>query len=213
MPFIVHPDIEAYAEQHTSPEDEVLYRLNRWTHLNMPQPRMIAGAYQGQFLSMLCSMIAPVRALEIGSYVGYSTICIARSLAPQGHLHAIEINDELEAPILRHLQEAGVSDRVSLHIGDAGALLPSMPHDLDFVFLDADKRHSSSHFNLVLPLVRKGGWILVDNVLWSGKVADPDCHDADTLAFRQLNDQLRDDPRIDQILLPLRDGLMLCRKR
>lgn len=210
--IITSPSVAEYAEQHTSEPDQMLYNLERWTHLNMAQPRMIAGAYQGRLLTMLCQMISPSLVLEIGSYVGYSTICLARGLAAEGKVHAVEVDVECEPKILRHLDQAGVSDKVVLHIGDALELVPRMDVAFDLVFVDAGKAYTRECYELALSKLRMGGWLLVDNVLWDGKVADSNHHDNDTERFRQFNDFVQQDARVENILLPLRDGLMLCRK-
>lgn len=209
---VVSPALTDYVEAHTTPPDELLHSLERWTHLNMAQPRMIAGAYQGQLLTMVTQMIRPQRALEIGSYVGYSTICLARGLAPEGVLHAVEVDEECEPKIRRHLAQAGLAHRVRLHIADAQEVVPSLGSEFDFVFVDAGKNHTLQHYQLALSCLRQGGWLLVDNVLWDGKVLLSSFSDQDTLRFRLFNDFVQSDPRVSNILLPLRDGLMLCRK-
>ena len=211
--MIVDEDIIDYAEAHTSPEDDVLYRLNRWSHLSMPQPRMIAGAYQGELLTLFSRMIAPKHIVEIGSYVGYSTICLARGLTKDGILDAIEINDELEDIILRNVSEANLSNRVKLHIGDAKEIIPTIQGNIDLAFIDADKRQLWDYYEMMLPRVKPGGWILIDNVLWDGKVTNSETTDADTNIFRQLNDRIHQDPRTENLLLPVRDGLLIIQKR
>lgn len=201
-----------YIESHTTPADPVLNAVERWAHLHTAQPQMLCGPYVGSLLTILCRASNAHTALEIGSFVGYSTICIARGLAPDGILHAFEVNEEYESPIRRHLDMAGVGERVSLHIADATQSL-SVLRSLDFAFIDADKRSNARLFDLVVPLLRPGALLLIDNVLWGGKVLDPVTHhDIDTRLIRDFNDKLHADPRVQNIMLPLRDGLSLCVK-
>mgnify|MGYP004443345953 CR=1 FL=1 len=209
---IVSPDAQQYAESHTSAEPPALEALERWTHLHTAHPRMAAGHYQGRLLEMLVSMARPHLAVEVGSFVGYSTACIARGLADNGVLHAIEVEEEYEQRIRLSLQQNGVGERVHLHIGDALQVIPSLPSPIDWAFIDADKGSNRAYYDLLLPKMSHGGYILIDNVLWSGKVLHADVNrDRDTLLLCQFNDYVQSDPRVENVLLPLRDGLMLCR--
>lgn len=209
---ITTPEIDDYAESHTTPESPELYQLNRWVHLNMAQPRMISGAFQGRLLEMFSYMVHPRRVIEVGSYVGYSTICLARGLAPDGLLHAVEVNDEFEEIILHNLDEAGVAEKVKLHIGDALEVIPQIDECYDLAFIDADKVNTPQYYSLLLPRMNKGGFIMIDNILWSGKVLFPQsAGDKETLVLKEFNDQVQADPRVENILLPIRDGLMVCR--
>ena len=209
-----------YIESHTTAPDHVLDAVERWAHLHTAQPQMICGPYVGSLLTILCRACNAHAALEIGSFVGYSTICIARGLAPDGTLHAFEINEEYEAPIRRHLDMAGVGEKVSLHSADATQSLSIHnshftihQNSIDFAFIDADKRSNALLFDPIVPLLRPGGLLLVDNVLWGGKVLDPVTHhDIDTRLIRDFNDKLHADPRVQNIMLPLRDGLSLSIK-
>lgn len=207
---ITHPLAREYAETHTTPEDEVLHDITRWTHLNMAQPRMNAGPFQGKLLQMVSQMIRPSRAIEIGSYVGYSTICLARGLRPDGILHAVEVEEEYEDRIRTHLRQAGVENRVNLHIGDAAQVIPQIDEIFDLAFVDADKTHTREHYDLILPKMRSGGFILVDNILWGGKVLS-NTADRDTRILKDFNEYVQNDARVENLLLPVRDGLMLCR--
>jgi predicted O-methyltransferase YrrM len=209
-------EILAYAEAHTSPEPDVLRRLNRETHVQVLAPRMLSGHLQGRLLSMISHMVQPRRILELGTFTGYSALCLAEGLAPDGELHTIEQNPELETRIRRYAAEAGLAGRIHLHIGPALDLLPGLSETWDLVFIDADKINNDAYYELVLPQVRPGGFILVDNVLWSGKTlasyplkaADKDAH-----AVRAFNDKVQQDERVENVFLPVRDGILLLRKR
>jgi caffeoyl-CoA O-methyltransferase len=209
--------IQAYADQHSEPEPPLLYQLWRETHLQLLMPRMATGHWQGRLLSMLSHLIRPHRVLEIGTFTGYATLCLAEGLAEDGHVHTIEINPERESRIRRYVAAAGLSDIVTLYIGDARDVLPELVGEVwDLVFIDADKLHNGRYFELVVDQVRPGGLLIVDNVLWGGK-ALPDyplkANDHDTRAVRAFNDQVQHDPRVVPLLLPVRDGLLLLRRQ
>jgi caffeoyl-CoA O-methyltransferase len=202
--------------QHSEPEPPLLYQLWRETHLQLLMPRMATGHWQGRLLSMLSHLIRPHRVLEIGTFTGYATLCLAEGLAEGGHVHTIEINPERESRIRRYVTAAGLSDVVTLYIGDARDVLPELVGEVwDLVFIDADKLHNGRYFELVVDQVRPGGLLIVDNVLWGGK-ALPDyplkANDHDTRAVRAFNDQVQHDPRVVPLLLPVRDGLLLLRR-
>ncbi|GGE95758.1 O-methyltransferase [Hymenobacter cavernae] len=209
-------EINLYAEAHTSPESDVLRRLNRETHVQVLAPRMLSGHLQGRLLSMISHMIRPQRILELGTFTGYSALCLAEGLAPDGELHTVEQNPELESRIRRYLAEADLGAHVHLHIGQALSIIPSFQETWDLVFIDADKINNDAYYELVLPQVRPGGFILIDNVLWSGKAlasypvkpADKDAH-----AVRAFNDKVQQDERVENVLLPVRDGILVVRKR
>ncbi|MCC2546900.1 O-methyltransferase [Hymenobacter sp. BT175] len=207
---------QLYAEAHTSPEPELLARLNRETHVQVLAPRMLSGHLQGRLLSMISHMVRPRRVLEIGTFTGYAALSLAEGLAPDGELHTIEQNPELETRIRRYVAAAGLEARLHLHIGDARQVLPTLAETWDLVFIDADKINNDRYYELVLPRVRPGGFILVDNVLWGGKVVDSypvKPSDKDTHAVRAFNDKVQADARVENVFLPLRDGLFLVRKR
>lgn len=204
--------IEEYLEQHSTPMDEVLLSLYRETHLHAMNPRMASGPILGRFLQFLCNVMHPERVLEIGTFTGFSTICMARGMSQHGLLTTIEANEEYEGIIRKYLNKAGVDDRVELLIGDAQALIPTVEGVFDIVFIDADKLGYATYFDLVVDRVRPDGLILVDNVLWDGKVLDVNAKERDTQAIRAFNDKVTSDPRVENVLLPLRDGLMMARK-
>ena len=209
-------DIQTYANQHTEPEPQLLHQLWRETHLQLLMPRMATGHWQGRLLSMLSHLLKPSRILEIGTFTGYATLSLAEGLAPEGHLHTIEINPERESRIRRYVAAAGLAGRVTLHIGAARDVLAGLVGETwDLVFIDADKINNGQYFDLVINQVRPGGLLIVDNVLWGGK-ALPDyplkANDHDTRAVRAFNEQMRHDPRVVPLLLPVRDGLLLLRK-
>lgn len=207
--------LDSYLCEHTTAVDDSLDAIARWAHLHTSQPQMLCGAYEGRLLTMLCKSLQARLVVEVGSFVGYSTVCLARGLAESGMVHAFEVNDELEEVIYRHLSLCGVKDSVQLHIGDAMTLLPPLlatwSEGIDMAFIDAGKRQNRHFYDLLVPKMRSGGIIVVDNVLWDGKVLDEDnYHDADTLAMRAFNDYVQCDERTDNLLLPVRDGVMLC---
>ena len=205
---------EAYLLQHVSPEDAVLSWIERQTHLRMVHPRMLSGAVQGRFLTMISQMLKPSCIVEIGTFTGYSALCLAKGLAEGGLLHTIECNDELEDLIREALVMAGCSQEVVLHIGEALKLIPQIPGPYDLVFIDGDKREYTAYYEAVLPRLRSGGYILADNVLWDGKVLDASlCTDAQSKAIAAFNQHVQFDPQVENVLLPLRDGLMMIRKK
>jgi predicted O-methyltransferase YrrM len=203
--------INAYAEALTSPESPLLQKINRETHVLVMRPRMLSGHLQGRFLSMWSKAVQPKQILEIGTYTAYATICLAEGLSPGGKVITIEINEELEERIQRYLGEAQLTDTVNCLIGDAQDIIPTLPGPFDLVWMDADKENYSRYFDLVIDKVSPGGWILADNVLWSGKVVDA-ADDKDTRALTAFNEKVHRDKRVEHLLLPFRDGLMIMRK-
>lgn len=205
--------LQQYITQHTSPETELLHKLNRETHLHVLKPRMLSGHIQGRFLAMISHMIKPKQILEIGTYTGYSALCLAEGLAPAGLLHTIDVNEELEEMVRKYFREAGLENKIQYYIGNALDIIPRLKNEFDLVFIDADKINNARYYDLVLAKVVPGGFILVDNVLWSGKVVETaKKNDADTQSVLDFNQKIQADERIENILLPLRDGLMLIRK-
>ncbi|GHE50586.1 MULTISPECIES: O-methyltransferase [Roseivirga] len=212
MDFIPE-DIQRYVEEHTDKESELLSRVNRETHQKVLMPRMLSGHLQGRVLSMLSHMIQPQRILEIGTYTGYSAICMAEGLVAGGKLITIDKNEELEASVRAYFSEAGLTDSIDFRIGDAMQLIPEIEGPFDLVFIDADKKNYLNYFNLVLQKVRIGGFIIADNVLWSGKVVKTDKKiDADTQAILDFNRSVHEDDRVENVLFPIRDGLMVVRR-
>lgn len=207
-------EIARYAEEHSMPEPELLYRLNRETHLKVMQPRMLSGHLQGRILSMLSKLIQPQCILEIGTYTGYSALCLAEGLGEKGVLHTIDNNPERDALVQKYIAEAGMQGRIITHIGNAADIIKHIAGPFDLVFIDADKSNYSLYYDLVIDSVRSGGLIITDNVLWSGKVVEPvHPNDADTIALLEYNRKLKHDSRIEVVLMPLRDGLSLARKK
>jgi predicted O-methyltransferase YrrM len=209
-----------YTEQHSSPESDDLCKITRSTHLVLINPRMLSGHVQGRVLSMISQMIQPERILELGTFTGYSALCLAEGLTEKGKLLTIEHNDELEDMIRRNLALSPLGEKVELVIGDAKEAMRRLGERreakgaelFDLVFIDADKKEYCDYLDLVLPLMREGGWILADNTLWDGHIVDP-AYDKDrqTVALRAFNDKVMQDERLEKVILPLRDGLTIIR--
>ncbi len=205
-------DLEKYIETHSSPEDDLLLDLRRQTHLKMLRPRMISGPVQGQLLTILCRMIRPASVLEIGTFTGYSAICMARGMGKDTHLHTIDRDDELEPFIRYYLKKANMEDKISLHIGNALEVIDTLHTTFDLVFIDGDKREYPDYYTTIIPKMKSGGYILADNILWNGKVTEPlQPDDLYTKGILDFNKLVKDDPRTEQVILPLRDGLMVIR--
>ncbi|MBD2755985.1 O-methyltransferase [Spirosoma validum] len=212
MDFLPH-DISTYAETYTSPESALLYQLNRNTRARVMAPRMLSGHIQGRFLSMISWMIRPRRILEIGTYTGYSALCLAEGLSDDGQLITIDQNEELEAFARSYWLESPLNSKIDFRIGVAATIIQTLDETFDLVFIDADKRNYSLYFDLIFDKVRSGGFILADNVLWSGKVVEPvKPADLDTIAVQAFNQKVQDDSRVENVLLPVRDGIMVVRK-
>jgi predicted O-methyltransferase YrrM len=199
--------------RHTPQESAVLHKINRETHLKVMQPRMLSGHFQGQLLRFLVEMIQPKRILEIGTYTGYSAIALAQGLKTEGKLITIDVNVELEKMISNFILEAGLSDKIEQITGNALEIIPTLTENFDLVFIDADKQNYKNYLDLVLKKLNSGGYILTDNVLWSGKVTMPkEQMDVDTRMINEFNDYVQNHPQIESILLPVRDGLYISRK-
>jgi len=210
---ILPQELQAYLDAHLDPETPELQAINRKTHLKVLKPHMLSGHYQGRLLSMLSKMIQPKLILEIGTFTGYSAICLAEGLAEGGILHTIEVNRELEEMLNSHFKSTNVDKKIKLHFGPAAAVIADLQADnFDLVFIDADKRNNFTYFELVIDKVRPGGLIIIDNVLWKGKVYGDD-KDADTETIRKLNEHIAVDTRVEKLILPVRDGLLLIRKK
>lgn len=207
--------LEDYILRHIDAEPEHLYRLDRDTHIKLLYSRMCSGHLQGRLLKMLVRMINPRRILELGTFSGYSAQCLAEGLlAPDAQVHTIEIEDELEDFLRAHFAKSPVGSRIHLHIGDANDILPRLGGAFGLVFVDANKRQYPEYYEMVLPHVAPGGFIIADNTLWDGKVADPDAkHDAQTEGIRRFNDMVAADPRVEKVMVPLRDGLTIIYKK
>lgn len=213
MEFI-DKDLQRYIEAHTEGESELLKKINRETHVNVLRPRMLSGHLQGRMLSMISHMIRPKYILEIGTYTGYSALCLAEGMQEEGRLITIEVNEELEYRIQSYFDQSGYRDQLELHIGDASKLIPTLPFEWDMVFIDADKANYGNYFDLVIDRVAPGKFIVVDNVLWSGKVLEKNREklDKDTEAIVAFNQYVHEDDRVSNVLFPVRDGIMILRK-
>jgi predicted O-methyltransferase YrrM len=214
MEFI-DEQLSAYAEKHTTAEPELLQKLNRDTYANVLIPRMLSGHLQGRILSMFSHMIQPKRILEIGTYTGYSALCLAEGLTPDGKLITMDINEELEDRVRRYINDSDYSSQIDFRVGNALEIIPTLEDELDLVFIDADKPNYSNYFDLVIDKLRTGGIIIADNVLWSAKVLDPEqlANDEDTKALHEFNEKMQQDSRVENVLMPVRDGLMVVRKK
>jgi caffeoyl-CoA O-methyltransferase len=210
MDFIP-PLIQKYAEDHTSAERDILKVINRQTNAHVLRPRMLSGHMQGRILSMVSHMVKPASILEIGTYTGYSALCLAEGLQPGGKLVTIDINEELENTVLGYFKTSGFADVIDYRIGNALEIIPSLSMNFDLVFIDADKENYARYYDLVFNLVPLGGYILADNVLWSGKVLD-EKPDKDTKAIQEFNEMVQNDSRVENVMLPVRDGILVMRK-
>jgi caffeoyl-CoA O-methyltransferase len=210
---ILPDDLQKYLDMHCDPEPEALKTINRETYLKVLKPHMLSGHYQGRLVSMLSKMMQPKRILEIGTFTGYATICLAEGLTEDGIIHTIEVNREMEEMLNSHFKLTNVEKQVRLHFGPAEDVLNDLAEkNFDIVFIDADKKNNFNYFQLVFDKVRSGGLIIIDNVLWKGKVYGEE-NDADTQAIRKLNDQVSVDSRVEKLILPVRDGILLIRKK
>ena len=206
--------IEEYILSHSDDEGELLATLNRDANVNLLRPRMLSGHLQGRILKMFCRMLAPKRVLEIGTYTAYATLCMAEGMAPDGRIHTIEINDEMEDFINKYLDRSPHKEKITVHFGDALEVIPKLGGEFDLVFIDADKRLYSEYYDLVFPMVRPGGLILADNTLWDGHVVEvPRSADKQTLGIMAFNDKIKRDDRVEKVILPLRDGLTMIWKK
>ncbi|MFO0435461.1 MAG: O-methyltransferase [Sphingobacteriaceae bacterium] len=206
--------IQFYSENHSQDESELLKKLNRETFLKVPQPRMLSGHLQGRFLSFISKLISPNRILEIGTYTGYSALCLAEGLAENGKLMTIDPNEETNFFAKKFFSESNYSDKIELLQGQALTIIPQLNDVFDLVFIDADKKNYQNYYDAVITKVRKGGLIIADNVLWSGKVVEEvGKMDADTKLIHSFNEFVSKDERVESLFLPVRDGLMILRKK
>lgn len=205
-------DLIEYAEQHSSQESKLLKKINRDTHAHVLMPRMLSGHLQGRILATFSHMLRPKAVLEIGTYTGYSALCMAEGLQEGGELHTIDINEELEEKVKGFFEESPFSHCIHYHIGQALDIIPGLQKSWDLVFIDADKINYAAYYDLTIEQLRPGGFIIADNVLWSGKVIGPKT-DKDTEAIRAFNKKVQDDDRVENVLFPVRDGLMVVRKK
>lgn len=205
-------DLENYANTHSQEEPALLRDLNRETHLRVLQPRMLSGHLQGRFLSLLSKLIRPKYILEIGTFTGYATLCLAEGLAPEGVLHTIEVNEELEEIQNKYFAQSPYREQIVQHFAPALEVIPTLETGIDIAFIDADKKNYLNYLDAVLPKMSRGGVILSDNVLWSGKVVEPlKGNDKHTQILMEYNRRLATDPRLETVLLPIRDGISIAR--
>lgn len=206
--------INQYILSHIDEEGELLQNLNRDAHVNLLRPRMLSGHLQGRVLKMLCRLVQPRYILEIGTYTGYATLCLAEGAADDAQIHTIEVNDELEDFIKKHLYKSKLKDRIHLHLGDAMEIIPSIDRMFDLVFIDANKRTYVEYYDLIFDKVRPGGLIIADNTLWDGKILEtPKASDKQTIGIQKFNDMIAKDTRVEKVILPMRDGLTLIWKK
>lgn len=209
---LVSQEIEKYIDQHCSDESDALQQLNRKTQTDVLMPQMLSGKVQGQFLQLFSHAVQPNRVLEIGTYTGYSAICLAAGLQENGKLFTIDVNEELEEIVKTHVEKAGLQHKIIQIIGDATQEINNLNETFDIVFIDADKQNYSLYFDLVIDKVRTGGFILADNVLWSGKIID-EKKDKDTQKLAEFNDKVQQDNRVENVIVSMRDGIMMMRKK
>jgi len=213
MEFI-SKDLSQYCEHHTSPQSNLLAQLNRETHLKVVSPRMLSGHLQGRFLSFISKLHQPKLIIEIGTYTGYSALCLAEGLHPDGKLISIDVNEETSAFASNFIEKTDLSQKIQLVVADAKLYLETLHTPIDLVFIDADKKNYLAYYHLIFNKLNSGGLIIADNVLWSGKITIPEQEmDRETLALHQFNQFVQQDSRVENILLPIRDGLMVVRKK
>jgi caffeoyl-CoA O-methyltransferase len=209
MSFIVEPGVEQYAEEHSSPDGELFERLAAETHEKTTAPQMMVGRLEGRFLGTLVRSLRARRVLELGTFTGYSSISMALALPSGGRIVTCDVNEETTAIARRYAEEAGVDDRIDYRLGPALETIAGLDGPFDLVFIDADKPNYVNYYDATVPLLADGGLMVVDNTLWSGQVADPGDQDENTLAIRALNDRVLEDPRVENVLLTVRDGMNL----
>jgi caffeoyl-CoA O-methyltransferase len=209
---MIEEDLQNVLLKYCEPESELLQRIDRETHLKVLMPRMISGHYQGRVLSMLSKMINPKRILEIGTFTGYATLCLAEGLAENGKLFTLDINLELEDMVRRNFADSRYNEQINYILGDAAETLSQLDEVFDLVFIDADKKNNGTYYDMVFDKIRPGGLIIVDNVLWSGKIVRNE-QDKDTKNISTFNDKVAADNRVENLILPVRDGLFIIRKK
>ncbi len=210
---LLSEELSNYLENSCEPENDLLKHINRETHLKVSMPRMLSGHYQGRLLSMISKMIAPQRILEIGTFTGYATLCLAEGLKKNGLIYTIDINEELEDMVRVNFKKSDLGAQIKYQIGDAKEIIPTLNETFDLVFIDADKKNNATYYEMIMDSVRSGGLILIDNVLWSGKVLDQEKTDQKTTFINNFNEMVSSDSRVDKLILPVRDGLFIVRKK
>ena len=212
MDFLTQ-ELNDYATLHSNVfQSDILAEIERHTHLKEMMPQMLSGYLQGQFLALISKLVQPKRILEIGTFTGYSAVCLAQGLTTDGKMITLEVNEELEKPVNAFFKKAGLGDKIEMRIGNAVEMINELEDSFDLVFIDADKVNYPNYYELILPKMRIGGLILVDNVLWSGKVTQEPIKDKKTAAIHALNQRIQNDERVENMLLPLRDGMMMARR-
>ena len=212
MNNFINKDIFEYSEKYSQQEPKILQELNRETHLKVLNPRMLSGFFQGRLLSIISKLIKPKKVLEIGTYTGYSAICIAEGMNKNGIIHTIDKNEELNIIQKKYFKKSGLEDNIVQYNGCALEIIPKIEEKFDLIFIDADKENYINYFNLVMDKLNSNGVILADNVLWSGKVINSEDHDLTTTVLREFNKRVNNDNRVETILLPIRDGISIIRK-
>jgi predicted O-methyltransferase YrrM len=212
MNNFINKDILEYSEKYSQQEPEILQELNRETHLKILNPRMLSGFFQGRLLSIISKLIKPKKVLEIGTYTGYSAICIAEGMNKNGIIHTIDKNEELNTIQKKYFKKSGLENNIIQYNGCALDIIPKIKEKFDLIFIDADKENYINYFNLVIDKLNNNGVILADNVLWSGKVINSEDHDLTTNVLREFNKSVNNDNRVETILLPIRDGISIIRK-
>ena len=211
---MIDPKIEAYIESHSTPENELLKELNRQTHLRTFYPRMLSGHIQGKFLEMACHMIQPKRVLEIGTFTGYSAIAMAQGLPDDAIIYTIEVNEEMESFIREFISKSGMDKKIKLLMGNALEMIPTLDEAFDLVFIDADKEQYVDYYKVAKEKLKPGGFIIADNVIWNGKVLEKSSKtDKETQGIVAFNEFVKNDADVEQVMLSIRDGLLLIRKR
>ncbi|MFA6944575.1 MAG: O-methyltransferase [Pedobacter sp.] len=210
---LLSDELKSYLESSCDPESDLLKQIDRETHLKVSLPRMLSGHYQGRVLSMLSKMISPRRILEIGTFTGYAALCLAEGLAEDGILHTIDINAELEDMVRNSFSKSDLGNKIRYHIGNALEIIPELDEVFDLVFIDADKKNNGAYYHLTIDKLRSGGLVIVDNVLWSGKVIAEKKTDTDTTRISNFNEMVKADQRVEKLILPVRDGIFIIRKK
>ncbi len=206
--------LQTYLENHCEPEPEILQKIAHETHLKVLRPHMISGHYQGRLLSFFSKLLQPKLILEIGTFTGYSTICLAEGLAENGKIDTIEVNPELENLLKSNFKTAGFEEKIHLYIGEAFDIFPLLLQKIyDIAFIDADKRNNYKYYEFIVDIIRPGGLIIVDNILRKGKISDPEFQEKDVVLLREFNNKITADQRVENLILPIRDGLMIIRKK
>lgn len=209
---MISEELQQLLLQYCEPEDQLLQHIDRETNLKVLMPRMISGHYQGRVLSMLSKMVSPKRILEVGTFTGYATLCLAEGLSDDGIIYTLDINAELEDMVRGNFAKSPLNSKIKYIIGDAKDSLENIKDTFDLVFIDADKKNNGTYYDMIFDQVRPGGLIIVDNVLWSGKIVN-NAQDKDTKNISSFNDKVNEDTRVEKLILPVRDGLFVIRKK